>query len=55
MADQLKIYEYEVGGVAHTAQLSAEDAERYGAKEAKGAKAPATKARQAPANKGTGA
>lgn len=48
MAD-LKLYEYEIGGVTHTAQLSTEDAERLGAKEAK---APATKARQAPANKG---
>lgn len=55
MAEALKLYEYEVGGITHTAQLSAEDAERYGAKEVKGAKAPANKSRQAPANKGTGA
>lgn len=54
MAD-LKLYEYEIGGVTHTAQLSAEDAERLGAKSVRGAKAPVTKARQAPANKGTGA
>lgn len=54
MAD-LKLYEYEIGGVTHTAQLSTEDAERLGAKTVRTAKAPTTKARQAPANKGTGA
>lgn len=55
MAETLKLYEYEVGGVTHTAQMSSDDAERLGAKEVKGAKAPANKSRQAPANKGTGA
>lgn len=50
MAD-LKLYEYEIGGVTHTAQLSTEDAERLGAKTVRTAKAPTTKARQAPENK----
>lgn len=51
MASTLKLYEYEVAGVVHTAQMSAEDAERLGAKEAGARQA---KARQAPANKAAG-
>lgn len=47
MAETLKIYEYEINGIAHTAQLDAETAERYGAKEVKGGHAPANKARGA--------
>lgn len=50
----MKLYEYKVGNVTHTAQMSEDDAERLGAKEVKAAKAPTTKARQAPANKAAG-
>lgn len=52
MASTLKLYEYEVGGIVHTAQMDDDYAEKLGAKEVKSAKAPTTKARQAPANKG---
>ena len=51
MANSLKLYEYEVNGIKHTAQMTAEYAEQVGAKEVKAAKAPTTKARQAPENK----
>ncbi|AWY06508.1 hypothetical protein HOT45_gp06 [Gordonia phage Trine] len=50
MAD-LKLYEYEVAGVLHTAQLTSEDAERLQAKEVRSARAPRTKAAKAPENK----
>ncbi|ATW59005.1 hypothetical protein PBI_MAHDIA_6 [Gordonia phage Mahdia] len=50
----MKLYEYKVGNVTHTAQMSEDDADRLGAKEVKAAKAPTTKARQAPANKAAG-
>jgi len=50
MAEQLKIYRYNVNGVEHTAQLSAEDVERYGKDNVTEVKAsePASKARTAP-------
>jgi hypothetical protein len=52
MADDLKLYEVNIGGRVHTMRLSAEDAARYGddAVEAKAKAAPANKAK-APANK----
>ena len=50
----LKLYEYEVGGIVHIAQMTSEYAETVGATEVKAAKAPTTKARQAPANKAAG-
>lgn len=48
---ELKLYEYEVGGVKHTAQMTAEDAKRYNGKPAKGGATPSTKAAPAPENK----
>lgn len=51
MAD-LKLYEYEIGGVKHVAQMSSEDADRYKAKLVKSGSAPTTKAAPAPENKG---
>lgn len=42
-------YEYEVNGIRHTALLTAEHAERIGAKRLE---APANKARTTPENKG---
>lgn len=47
MAAQLKIYEYEVNGIKHTAQLDEETAEKYGAVAVKSAQAPTNKARAA--------
>ncbi|QLF83985.1 hypothetical protein SEA_UPYO_6 [Gordonia phage Upyo] len=47
----MKVYEYEVNGVKHTAQMTEEDAERLGGKEVKAGSAPKTKAAPAPANK----
>lgn len=47
MAAALKIYEYEVNGIKHTAQLDEETADKYGATLVKAAQAPANKARGA--------
>lgn len=48
---ELKLYEYEVGGIKHTAQMTAEDAKRYDAKAVKAGATPSTKAAPAPENK----
>lgn len=54
MVDELKVYELEVGGVPHTFQLTAEEAERRGAKlVSKAAPKPKNKARTAVPNKST--
>lgn len=55
-ATGMDVYEYEVNGVKHTAQMTAEDSKRLGAKKAKDALAPvaapsATKAAPTPENK----
>lgn len=51
-APGMEVYEYEVNGVLHTAQMTSEDAKRLGAKRAKGALAPTeSKAAPAPENK----
>ena len=48
---EMKMYEYEVGGIKHTAQMTEEDAKRYQAKPVRQAPAPRTKAAKTPANK----
>lgn len=50
-ASKLKLYQYKVGGIVHTAQMTAEDADRLEAKEVKAAPAPTTKAATPPENK----
>lgn len=50
MAAKLGHYEVNVNGVRHEFQLTAEDAERMGATEVKGSKAPANKS-ATPTNK----
>lgn len=49
MAEALGIYEYEVNGVKHTAQLTADDAKRLDAKKVQ--KAQAAKSGPTPENK----
>lgn len=48
---ELKLYEYEVNGIKHVAQMTAEDAKRYDAKAAKAGAVPTTKGAAAPENK----
>lgn len=55
-ASGMDVYEYDVNGITHTAQMTAEDAKRLGAKKAKGAlppeeTAPQSKAGPTPENK----
>lgn len=50
---ELGVYEYDVNGVKHTAQLDADDAKRYKAKKVQKGQAPReTKQAATPENKG---